>query len=677
MMQAFDPYHKWLGIPPEEQPPNHYRLLGIAVFEDDPDVIEAAADQRMMHLRSYQVGQRGTLSQKLLNEVAAAKICLLSPQNKAAYDATLRANLSVAVPQRPVVIDPALVDLFQTVAPVTGSSKGRAAGNRMSLITAALVAVVALGGLLVLWAGAIKTRPNLDSEKPAAVVRDRDVNPERPPNPVAAQDALSKPEEQVLVARDSSNLSYARSTEPSSFPVTSMDDGHMEDGISNESEATEFDVSSSDAAEVSGKIAMGNRESRDLPSDASAPGLEAQPQASPDLSETKPEERRVQVPDDEPMVERRSTRAAAKGAWINLFLGLDPKRHSIDGEWKVEQGSLEQTQSYGRILLPLVVDRDYDMELLFTRNSGDEGIFVVLPVGEAACNLILNGWNGTASGLECIDFEHANANPTTTAPAPIATGHQHQVNIQVRNERSVARIEVHFDGKPYLHWSGDAGLLHPAIGVPEPYRIGLGTYESTTFHFARIRPVGRKRKYGVTPSGRVDPADLPLLGIEIVKASYGSGGNQRDVTGLLTWLLRRDPFMPIQADHSLTGDPCRGWRKRLAVVYRQGTEQKSIALQEWDVGTIPALPAQGLIVPRASRKFRILAARYGAGLRWADVTSIVRDLVTDPTQPFEFGIDQAGRDPCKGSKKSVVIWFDDHGKRFVRVFGEGKCVLLP
>jgi hypothetical protein len=36
--EAFDPYRKWLGIPPEEQPPNHYRLLGIALFEDDPDV---------------------------------------------------------------------------------------------------------------------------------------------------------------------------------------------------------------------------------------------------------------------------------------------------------------------------------------------------------------------------------------------------------------------------------------------------------------------------------------------------------------------------------------------------------------------------------------------------------------------------------------------------------------
>ncbi len=92
MAQGFDPYHKWLGIPPEEQPPDHYRLLAVPRFEDDPDVIEAAADQRMAHLRTYQSGQNSALSQKLLNEVAGAKVCLLNPEKKSRYDEALRAR---------------------------------------------------------------------------------------------------------------------------------------------------------------------------------------------------------------------------------------------------------------------------------------------------------------------------------------------------------------------------------------------------------------------------------------------------------------------------------------------------------------------------------------------------------------------------------------------------------
>ena len=86
----FDPYHRWLGIPPSQQPPNHYRLLGLDLFEADHDVIQSAADRQAAHLRTFQNGPHAPLSQNLLNEVIAAKLCLLSPQKKAAYDKRLR-----------------------------------------------------------------------------------------------------------------------------------------------------------------------------------------------------------------------------------------------------------------------------------------------------------------------------------------------------------------------------------------------------------------------------------------------------------------------------------------------------------------------------------------------------------------------------------------------------------
>ena len=75
-----DPYHRWLGIPPDEQPPNHYRLLGLGLFESDPEVIRDAAARQMAHVRSYHLGQHAALSQQLLNELGAAKACLLSAE---------------------------------------------------------------------------------------------------------------------------------------------------------------------------------------------------------------------------------------------------------------------------------------------------------------------------------------------------------------------------------------------------------------------------------------------------------------------------------------------------------------------------------------------------------------------------------------------------------------------
>lgn len=87
---SFNPYHKWLGIPPKDQPPTHYRLLAIELLESDREVIDAAANRLMTYLKALATGEDAEHSQKLLNEVAAARRCLLDPKQKAAYDAQLQ-----------------------------------------------------------------------------------------------------------------------------------------------------------------------------------------------------------------------------------------------------------------------------------------------------------------------------------------------------------------------------------------------------------------------------------------------------------------------------------------------------------------------------------------------------------------------------------------------------------
>jgi hypothetical protein len=98
MAEAFDPYYTWLGIPPEEQPADHYRLLGIRRFETNREVIANASDQRMTHLRTFQNGKRAAESQKLLNEISAATRCLLDAKLRPAYDAQLQAKLAAQKP---------------------------------------------------------------------------------------------------------------------------------------------------------------------------------------------------------------------------------------------------------------------------------------------------------------------------------------------------------------------------------------------------------------------------------------------------------------------------------------------------------------------------------------------------------------------------------------------------
>ena len=132
MPETFDAYHRWLGIPPNQQPPNHYRLLGIQPFEEDREVIETAADRQMIHLRNYQSGKHSDLSQKLLNEVAAARVCLLNPERKAQYDLAQRqisaaASIPLAAPPvtpppppAPIAMPNAMSNLASYSLPIPG-----------------------------------------------------------------------------------------------------------------------------------------------------------------------------------------------------------------------------------------------------------------------------------------------------------------------------------------------------------------------------------------------------------------------------------------------------------------------------------------------------------------------------------------------------------------------------
>ena len=95
-----DPYYEWLGIPREEQPPNHYRLLGISLWESNPQVIDSAANQRMGYLQEL-TGDHEQLdnAQRIIGEISRARLVLLDATKKDGYDKEIRKQLdSLAAP---------------------------------------------------------------------------------------------------------------------------------------------------------------------------------------------------------------------------------------------------------------------------------------------------------------------------------------------------------------------------------------------------------------------------------------------------------------------------------------------------------------------------------------------------------------------------------------------------
>src|SRR5437773_577015 len=153
----FDPYYNWLGIPPAESAgggPNHYRLLGLNTFEENADAISNAADRVMAHLRTYQTGKHSALSQRLLSEVAQARVCLLDAEKKAAYDHQLLAQVSLPEP----AIEPASLPATPPASPLLLRSPKRLTAKkpaRQRRRSRTLEVMLTIGGLLAMIGVAI------------------------------------------------------------------------------------------------------------------------------------------------------------------------------------------------------------------------------------------------------------------------------------------------------------------------------------------------------------------------------------------------------------------------------------------------------------------------------------------------------------------------------------------
>ncbi len=94
MGSEFDPYRKLLGIKSQERPPNHYDLLGVDHLENRKEVIAAASIQRTELLQDIATGSEHVeLSQRVLNEVAAARLCLLDAEQRKKYELAFKKEL--------------------------------------------------------------------------------------------------------------------------------------------------------------------------------------------------------------------------------------------------------------------------------------------------------------------------------------------------------------------------------------------------------------------------------------------------------------------------------------------------------------------------------------------------------------------------------------------------------
>ena len=473
MADSFDPYHKWLGIPPKDQPPNHYRLLAIELFESDPDVIESAADQRMAHVRTFQAGQNSVLSQRILNELSAAKICLLNPQKKADYDRQLRRDAVPAdaaaklplppgegrgvgvsprpLPQAkplaveqpaPVVIasSPSTSDVHRRKVrkkPAWQQTAVLAGAGALAIALAVVVYVVASGG----WSPGNGSHSAPKNTKTVAAK-----SVERP------QRQTSKPTKQAGKATAATSRTPTRASEPP------------------------------------------------LPHDNDAP----QPQSKLELPPIDT------VTGDRPESRSPSTNAMV-GASIDLLKQVDPKRDSVRGTWQKSDDMLTTPDSaYSLLMLPVPPSPEYRLTIGAERLRGVNTLAAGLVVGGRPVMAEVDAWDSKFSGLDKLDDRQCDDNESTRAGHFLDPGRPCTLVYTVRANA----VTLEIDGTTVIRWTGDPKRLSmPDIfKLPEPRRLAIASHESV-FRLSKIEisPLAPERSAGQVAATASKKASTGLL----------------------------------------------------------------------------------------------------------------------------------------------------------------------
>ena len=116
----------WLGLPPGDWPPDHYRLLDLEPGESDCARIEQRVHDRLEAVRRYQL-LHPDLVTEAMNRLAQAYVCLTDPEARRAYDAA-QSGRPTPNGSKPPPVAPTHAPPFRGHAAARGAGAGPPAG---------------------------------------------------------------------------------------------------------------------------------------------------------------------------------------------------------------------------------------------------------------------------------------------------------------------------------------------------------------------------------------------------------------------------------------------------------------------------------------------------------------------------------------------------------------------
>jgi WD40 repeat protein len=419
MPESFDPYYTWLGIPPEEQPPNHYRLLGVSLFELNADAIANAADRQMAHLRTFQSGKNAKHSQRILNEISKAKVCLLSESDKQAYDADLR---SVGSPKKPSASKPAIA------AKPAAKPAARTAASKSSDTDSVSF--------------------DFESSSPSPAARAKPQAKKPPIVPIAIAGGVAMLLVIVVVAllltggSDKSDLARGKNGDRG----RSRKDGNP------------------GAANIGGDNSTSGPATTDRSTDGPTTGGSSDGHAAPPPI----------PPPVTPPISDDGT---------DLLALVNPANDSVSGNWSKNRSGLRCTADPDEwCVIPREPKGDYELRLKIRRILRTGAINIYLPVGNGNVRLTLHAARANGQrvvGLSWTGDLAASNNPACANVAAPIPGEIYHVRVKVTLEGTMAKIVADMDGHSQIaYWHGQQSELSARMKTPltNPRQFAVGAY---------------------------------------------------------------------------------------------------------------------------------------------------------------------------------------------------------
>lgn len=184
--------------------------------------------------------------------------------------------------------------------------------------------------------------------------------------------------------------------------------------------------------------------------------------------------------------------------WADLLFTLTPELVEQTGHgWRMDRGRLHSARAvYGVVPMPgRYTNASYQAFFKIQQTSIDQGLPIVLPVGERMTGIDLDTWSGKYTGLVVVDIKEIKDLPGVVNGKQITDTNIHELEVTVQLADANATINVSLDNSPLYKWTGQyASLSQHSAWATEPRVIGLGALTPNwAIHEVKVRRLAEAR----------------------------------------------------------------------------------------------------------------------------------------------------------------------------------------